>query len=824
MKKHLLLLSTMFSMSLFAKDTLVVEKVGMYGPIAFQSTYVLDSLNNTNAQFDPKSTLSDNTIYAFLNAKATDSISKGTSMQSIENKNTLRVLSFNLRTDRYVGLNLDIKQLANYRLHVEGMASSTNLTLKPGEHQVKLVCMAQNDGKDTLNITVVGENLSGVEINSTSKRPYLMKEMLEGERTYSARLSPSGRFLIAYYQNTHSDGKSTYKTIITDLKNNKTLEKRNEYVDYKWLENKDLIYYTYTENGNKKIILRNPETLEETVLVENIPNGGFTLSPTLDYLIISTTDEGSKPVGALKKLHDPDDRMAGQRNRTSLWKFDIKTRSMQRLTYGKTRLYLADISNDGKHLLITTSSQIPSRKPFSRDAILRMDATTLKVDTLIADTAWLAGAKFSPKADQLLIKACPEAFNRIGSEINEKQTHNAFDYRLFLYDINTQSTTPLLPHFNPSVDSYSWNEVNNLIYFTASDGCDRTVYSLNPKNKEVRKFNLPLTYVTSFTYATQQKNPTAIITGQANGERAREMYQVALSHKDTKVKRIGEINFDEMYKDVAIGTCHDWKFQTSRGDSINGFYYLPANFDASKKYPLIVYYYGGCTPSNKLLEINYPYQVFASLGYVVYVVQPSGALGFGQEFAARHVNTWGDMSSDDIIEGTKQFCKEHTFINTEKIGCIGASYGGFMTQYLQTKTNLFAAAISHAGISNIASYWGGGYWGYTYGEIAQYGSFPWNNPDLYTKHSSLFNADKINTPLLLLHGTVDTNVPPFESQQLYTALRILGKTVEYIQVDGQDHVITDWNKRLQWQDAIFAWFAKYLKDQPEWWDETSKKW
>ncbi len=824
MKKHILLLSTMFSMSLFAKDTLVVEKVGVYGPIAFQSTYVLDSLNNTNAQFDPKSTLSDNNTSAFLNAEATDSISKGTSMQSIENKNTLRVLSFNLRTDRYVGLNLDIKQLANYRLHVDGVASATNLTLKPGEHQVKLVCLAQNDGKDTLNISVVGENLSGVEINSTSKRPYLMKDMLEGERTYSARLSPSGRFLIAYYQNTHADGKSTYKTIITDLKNNKTLEKRNEYVDYKWLENKDLMYYTYTENGNKKIILRNPETLEETVLVENIPNGGFTLSPTLDYLIISTTDEGSKPVGALKKLHDPDDRMAGQRNRTSLWKFDIKTRSMQRLTYGKTRLYLADISNDGKHLLITTSSQIPSRKPFSRNAILKMDATTLKVDTLIADTAWLAGAKFSPKADQLLIKACPEAFNRIGSEINEKQTHNAFDYRLFLYDINTQSTTPLLPHFNPSVDSYLWNELNNLIYFTASDGCDRTVYSLNPENKEVRKFNLPLTYVTSFTYATLQKNPTAIITGQANGERAREMYQVTLSHKDTKAKRIGEINFDEMYKDVAIGTCHDWKFQTSRNDSINGFYYLPANFDASKKYPLIVYYYGGCTPSNKLLEINYPYQVFASLGYVVYVVQPSGALGFGQEFAARHVNTWGDMSSDDIIEGTKQFCKEHTFINTEKIGCIGASYGGFMTQYLQTKTNLFAAAISHAGISNIASYWGGGYWGYTYGEIAQYGSFPWNNPDLYTKHSSLFNADKINTPLLLLHGTVDTNVPPFESQQLYTALRILGKTVEYIQVDGQDHVITDWNKRLQWQDAIFAWFAKYLKDQPEWWDETSKKW
>jgi dipeptidyl aminopeptidase/acylaminoacyl peptidase len=90
------------------------------------------------------------------------------------------------------------------------------------------------------------------------------------------------------------------------------------------------------------------------------------------------------------------------------------------------------------------------------------------------------------------------------------------------------------------------------------------------------------------------------------------------------------------------------------------------------------------------------------------------------------------------------------------------------------------------------------------------------------KHSPLFNADKINTPLLLIHGTVDTNVPPFESQQLYTALRILGKEVAYIQVNGENHVITDWKKRHEWQNAIFAWFAKYLKGQPEWWEAIDK--
>ena len=96
----------------------------------------------------------------------------------------------------------------------------------------------------------------------------------------------------------------------------------------------------------------------------------------------------------------------------------------------------------------------------------------------------------------------------------------------------------------------------------------------------------------------------------------------------------------------------------------------------------------------------------------MYVIQPSGTIGFGQEFSARHVNAWGKRTADDIIEGTKQFCKEHPFVDEKRIGCLGASYGGFMTQYLQTQTDIFAAAVSHAGISDVTSYWGEGYWGY----------------------------------------------------------------------------------------------------------------
>ena len=201
------------------------------------------------------------------------------------------------------------------------------------------------------------------------------------------------------------------------------------------------------------------------------------------------------------------------------------------------------------------------------------------------------------------------------------------------------------------------------------------------------------------------------------------------------------------------------------------------------------------------------------------MLQPSGATGFGQEFSAAHVNNWGITVADEIIEGTQKFLEAHPFTDADRVGCAGASYGGFMTMLLMTRTDLFAAAISHAGISSISSYWGEGYWGYSYSAEATAESFPWNSPEIYIGQSPLFHADKINTPLLLITGDSDTNVPPGESIQLYTALEILGRPVELILVKGEDHHIVTYSKRIQWHNTIMAWWDKYLKDQPQWWED-----
>lgn len=174
--------------------------------------------------------------------------------------------------------------------------------------------------------------------------------------------------------------------------------------------------------------------------------------------------------------------------------------------------------------------------------------------------------------------------------------------------------------------------------------------------------------------------------------------------------------------------------------------YYPPGFDKNKKYPCIVNYYGGTSPITRNFGGRYPLNLYTAQGYIVYVLQPSGATGFGQEFSALHVNDWGTIVADEIIYGVNKFLAAHPFVDTTRLGCIGASYGGFMTMYLLTRTNIFSAAVSHAGISSISSYWGEGYWGYSYSAIASASSFPWNRKDIYVRQSPLFNADKIATP------------------------------------------------------------------------------
>ncbi|MBR1593767.1 MAG: S9 family peptidase [Alloprevotella sp.] len=815
-----------------AKDTVIVASAQLIGPYAMTSPYMTSEKNMKQAAFSTDEYLKENRGLIFR--EQTDgSVQHDEALPAQNGATTLRLLRFTLRTQRFMKPQLHIRNLRNYRLYVDGEEHNANtpLQLPPGETTVNLLVLTKTEDADTFRVELTGDGLAGLEVNATTPRFYMQRDMLLGAHYGNPRISPCGQYISYNITDTKPDGSSTTKTYLKETKSGKTLALFNTNTGISWMPRRDILYTTQQDARGRILCLKNPATMQETELAVGIPEGYFRISPTEDYLIYTRNEEGNTEPNGTKRIIDPDDRIPGWRTRTALYRYDIPTGRTERLTFGEHSVQLNDISLDGRKLLLSFSEMKPAQIPFTRTTVVAMDAYTGQVDTLLRDEAFLGELYFSPDASQILVKASPGAFEGIGAELKEGQTANAFDYRLFLYDISSKQVTPLLPDFKPSVTDVVWAAGDGQVYFGTEDGYNKSLFRLNPTTRKVERIDLPVTYLQSFRLSTEEKHPNCILTGQS-ALRAREMFLVSAGEKKPKCERIGEIDFDALTQNLRMPSQHEWEFRASRGDTIKGFYYLPADFDAAKQYPMIVYYYGGCSPTGRYLESYYPHASFANSGYVVLVLEPSGAVGFGQEFAARHVNTWGDESSDDIIEGVRAFVGEHPYVNAKKVGCMGASYGGFMTQYLQTRTDIFACAISHAGISDITAYWGGGYWGYTYGEAAEYGSFPWNNPDLFVKHSPLYNADKIHTPLLLLHGTVDTNVPTNQSQAMYTALRILDRPVAYVTVENQDHHILDWKKRMAWQQIINAWFALWLKDEPLWWntlypgdcfDRTSQK-
>ena len=743
----------------------------------------------------------------------------------------IQLMSFSMDADRYCKATLSVTSTDMLEIYINNKQEKTketkedslsranpiqmDITLEPIRYEVVIKRLASvknfNESKMKVSLTPAKkDSLAQLSISTDALRRITVNDIMDGNRLSSSAISPSGNYYLMGTINVFPGGRTVSVQELREMNSNKTVYRFASDLSPRWSQGKDQLTYSRPGLTNKDLYLLDAATLEEKLIAENIKFDSYQLSPDGKFLLIQIREEIPADRGSLRRTLSPSDRAGSFRGRNSIYLYNLATKTSQRITFGRTNTFLGDISSDSRRALISVSEENITERPFTKRTLYELDLLTLEIDTLFMDS-FLSGAQYSPDAKQLLILGSGEAFGGIGLNIKEGQISNTYDIQAFIVDRKSKAVQPVTKNFDPNISGAYWSVYDKQIYFTVEDKDRVSVYVYDVNAATFKKLNLPEDMIRLFQPA--EKAPIALYQGEGSYNSYR-LYRYDL--KTEKSVLLAD-PFQKQLSELDLGKVTDWNFTASDGTTIEGRYYLPYEFNPAKKYPLIVYYYGGTSPTSRAFESRYPLQVYAALGYVVYTLQPSGTTGFGQEFAARHVNAWGEKTADEIIAGTQQFCREHQFVDSTKIGCIGASYGGFMTQFLQTKTDIFAAAVSHAGISNITSYWGEGYWGYGYSGGASAGSFPWNNPRLYTEQSPLFSADKINTPLLLLHGGVDTNVPIGESIQMFNALRILGKTVEFITVEGENHAITAYQKRVDWNKTIFAWFAKWLKNQPEWW-------
>lgn len=783
-------------------DNLEVKSFRYAGPYTVKQPCLIDSVDVNGKKFAPENILD---THLSLDALRTASL---TSVLPHCDSATLNLVGFSVETMDFVKADLKVEGTKKFQVFVDGRKDGGHkIKLEPGTHEFAVKFQGP---ADSLKLSFAGAGAEKLSLREDGGRIFSLDLNTQGPDCNGISLSPEGGYLVINRFETLPDGKrSTWRELVR-LSDGKVLSRSNERFD--WMPAKDLLRYTRRSATGLDLYSADPETGAETLLARSIPEGNFVMSPDCSYLIYTKSKEGPKE-GEVHQILTPDDRQPGWRNRFYLSLYDLATGQMQDLTYGFHSTWLNDISADGRYILFQTSRERLEQRPTTLSTLYIMDMGTLEARPLFPEDGFIGSAQFSPDGKRVLVDGSPEAFGGIGRNLPEDRIPNQYDKQLFIVDIASGSVNPITKDFNPSVSAAAWSVYDGRIYFTAEDKDCVNLFRCDPEKGGIEQIPISEDHLYNFDLA--RTSPLLACYGQSLNN-AMRVYTYDLKKKRQNVIR--DISAERL-EGVELGEGLPYEFTSSKGDLINCFYVLPPHFDASRKYPMIVHYYGGCSPTSRYCIGSYSPQMYAAQGYVFLAINPSGASGFGQEFASRHVNTAGDGVAEDIIEATRRFCADHPFVNTDKVGCFSASYGGFMTQLLLASTDIYATGISHAGISSHTSYWGEGYWGYSYSETSMANSYPWTRKDLYVDHSPLYFADRIHTPLLFLHGSADTNVPIGESIQMFTALKLLGQETAFVVVDGENHGISDYGKKRQWLRTIFAWFAKYLKDDPSWWDE-----
>ncbi|HKI83623.1 MAG TPA: prolyl oligopeptidase family serine peptidase [Candidatus Krumholzibacteria bacterium] len=575
--------------------------------------------------------------------------------------------------------------------------------------------------------------------------------------------------------------------------------------------------YSFTTKDDKKTTLWVADldgSPTESVLKDVEHFGSYRWLPDASAVVYTVSHKEERKHKEFKHYENLADRWATYRDRSYLYLASYPAGASHRLTAGAEATSLQDISPDSSTLIFSREIFGTTERPFSVQEFYELDLKTLKSSELF-DSKWAYTARYAPDGKSIVVEGGPDAFGSIGVNLPEGVIPNDYDYQLYSMDRASGKVTALTREFDPALGSFEWSKKDNAVYFIATTADRDLLYRLDARSGEIAKLNCAGAVASRL--ALSRDGSTLAYVAESASQHKRIFVQEAKTK--AKPRLLADPN-GARFDRVELGKVEDWNFTASDGTTIIGRVYYPPNFDPKRaeKWPCIVYYYGGTVPITRDFGGRYPKNYWAANGYVIYVPEPSGATGFGQEFSARHVNDWGKRSAQDIIEGTEKFLAAHPFVDAKRVGCIGASFGGFETMYLVSHCDLYAAAVSHAGISFIGSYWGQGDWGAFYSAVATAGKYPWNAPQFYVEQGSLFNADKIHTPLLLLCGDIDNNVPPGESEQLYTALKVLGRDVDFIRIDGEQHWILRYDRRLLWSRTIVAYFDKKLKGDDRYWN------
>ena len=279
--------------------------------------------------------------------------------------------------------------------------------------------------------------------------------------------------------------------------------------------------------------------------------------------------------------------------------------------------------------------------------------------------------------------------------------------------------------------------------------------------------------------------------------------------KPADLKTIVDVNSDLLDR-VKLGEVEELKYKSTDGWDIQGWLIKPAEFDPSKKYPLLLWIHGGPWSMYNVV-FNWEWQNFAAKGYAVLYTNPRGSTGYGQDFVNGIQYSYPGKDYDDLMAGVDAAIAKG-FIDKDNLFVCGGSGGGVLTAWIVGHTGRFRAAVSMRPVINWHSFVGttdGHMW------YRQFKKYPWEDPQEYAARSPLHYVANVTTPTMVMTGEADLRTPISQSEEFYRALKILKKDTLLVRMPEEYHGWRRPSHRLLQQLYLLAWFEKYRTQTPE---------
>ncbi|MEN3038873.1 MAG: S9 family peptidase [Candidatus Kryptonium sp.] len=378
-------------------------------------------------------------------------------------------------------------------------------------------------------------------------------------------------------------------------------------------------------------------------------------------------------------------------------------------------------------------------------------------------------------------------------------------YRLMLYEKETGKIINLTENFDRSVEEVIWSPDGKFIYFTAEDQGYNSIYRVDVKTGEIKQ-------ITEKSYNTEisiTPDGRFLVFKRESARKPAEIYRLDLV--SLEVSQLTNHN-DFLLSHLEMNPLEEFWFSGAGATKVHGFILKPPFFEANKKYPVVFLIHGG--PQSMWADhFHYRWnaQMFASRGYVVVLINPRGSTGYGQKFTDEISGDWGGKVFEDLMKGVEYVIKTYNFVDKDRIGAAGASYGGYMINWIagHNDKGIFKCLISHAGVFDLQSMYGSTeeLWFPEW----EFRGTPWTNPEQYKKWSPSYYVKNFKTPTLVIHGQLDYRVDVSQGFMMFTALQRMGVPSKMLYFpDEGHHILKPQNARLWWT-TVLDWLDQYLK-------------